>query len=194
VLAHPAPPAGRDLQQALYHFARGAALAGKRQGAEAAKELKALEAAATRVATDTMYSTVNSASTLLNVARLDLAARIEDARGGGAAAAEAWRRAIAAEDRVGYGEPPDWLFPTRESLGNTFMRMGSFAEAERAYREDLAKYRKNPRSLFGVWKSLERQGKPEEALKAKAEFDAAWAGADTTLSDAAFASPRKTTN
>ena len=46
VLAQPAPPAGRDLQTALYHFTRGAAFAGKRQADDADKELAALEASA----------------------------------------------------------------------------------------------------------------------------------------------------
>lgn len=193
VLAQPTPPAGRDLQMSLYHYTRGSALAAKGQIAEAEKELAALTTTSARVAKDVMYSTVNPAPVLLDVARLDLAARIADAKGGGAAAIAAWRLAVAAEDKVGYGEPPDWLFPTREGLAAAFMRMGNAVEADKVYRADLQKYRRNPRSLFGLWKSLERQGKTAEAAKAKAEFDAAWAGADTNLSDASFA-PRKTTN
>ena len=193
VLTQPAPPAGRDLQTSLYHFTRGAALAGKGQAAEAVKELTALQASAARVGKEVMYSTVNPAPLVLDVARLDLAARIEDARGGGGQAAAAWRRAVAAEDRVGYGEPPDWLFPTREGLGASLMRVGNAVEAERVYRADLTKNRKNPRSLFGLWKALERQSKTAEAAKVKAEFDAAWAGADVTLSDTDLTS-RKATN
>ena len=193
VLAQPTPPAGRDLQMSLYHYTRGSALAAKGQIAEAEQELAALTTTSARVAKDVMYSTVNPAPVLLDVARLDLAARIADAKGGGASAIAAWRLAVAAEDKVGYGEPPDWLFPTREGLAAAFMRMGNAAEADKVYRADLQKYRRNPRSLFGLWKSLERQGKTAEAAKAKAEFDAAWAGADTNLSDAGFA-PRKTTN
>ena len=193
VLAQPTPPAGRDLQMSIYHYTRGAAFAGKRQIAEAEKELAALTTTSARVTKDVMYSTVNPAPVLLDVARADLAARIADAKGGGRAAVAAWHLAVAAEDKVGYGEPPDWPFPTRESLGATLMRMGNAAEAEKVYRADLEKYRRNPRSLFGLWKSLERQGKTAEAGKVKAEFDAAWAGSDTNLSDAGFA-PRRTTN
>ena len=193
VLAQPAPPAGRDLQTSLYHYTRGAAFAGKGQAADAEKELAALQAAAARVTKDVMYSTVNPAPLVLDVAALDLAARVADARGGGAAAAAAWRRAVSAEDKVGYGEPPDWLFPTREGLGASLMRAGRTAEAERVYRADLVKNRKNPRSLFGLWKALERQGKTAEAAKVKAEFDAAWAGADVTLGETDLTA-RKATN
>ncbi len=90
---------------------------------------------------------------------------------------------MGAEDKVGYGEPPDWLFPTRERLGAALMRTGNAAEAEKVYRADLEKNRKNPRALFGLWKSLERQRKTAEAAKVKAEFDASWVAADTMLDE-----------
>jgi len=183
VLAQPAPPPGRDLQTSLYHFTRGAALAGKGEAEAAAKELAALESAAARVPKDVMYSTVNPAHLLLDVARLDLAARIADAKGGGAAAVAAWRSAMNAEDKVGYGEPPDWLFPTRERLGAALLRTGNATEAEKVFRVDLEKNRKNPRSLFGLWKALEHQKKVAEAAKVKAEFDASWVAADTKLDE-----------
>lgn len=182
VLAQPAPPAGRDLQSALFHHARGSAFAGKRQVADAEKELSALEASAARVPQDTMYSTINPAALLLDVARLDLAARIADARGNAAASIAAWTQATAAEDKVGYGEPPDWLFPTRERLGAALLRAGRNADAEKVYREDLEHNRLNPRSLFGLWKALERQKKPE-AAKVKAQFEQAWSEADVPIAD-----------
>jgi tetratricopeptide (TPR) repeat protein len=183
VLAQPAPPAGRDLQAALYHHARGAAFAGKRQTADAEKELEALQSSAARVPKDTMYSTINPAALLLGVARLDLAARIADARGNAEASVAAWTRATAAEDKVGYGEPPDWLFPTRERLGAALLRAGRAADAEKVYRQDLEHNRLNPRSLFGLWKALERQGKTADAATAKAQFDQAWSGADVPIAD-----------
>lgn len=193
VLAAPAPPAGRDVQAALAHFARGAAFAGKGQADAAAKELASLEAAAARVKPDVMWSTTNPAPVVLEVARADLAARIADARGGGAAAIAAWQRAVAAEDKVGYMEPPDWLFPAREGLAAAHMRAGQTAQAETVFRADLAKYRKNPRSLFGLWKALERQGKTAAAAAARKDFEAAWAGADVPMTDAHLTA-RKTTN
>jgi hypothetical protein len=190
VLAQPAPPAGRDLQTALYHYTRGAALAGKGQPAQAEAELRALEAAATRVPTDVMYSTVNRARLLLDVARLDLAARMADARGNAAQSIAAWEAAVAAEDKVGYGEPPDWLLPTREGLGASLLRAGRAADAERVYRADLEKNRKNPRSLFGLWQALVRQKKAADAAATKAAFDAAWSGADIELTAQDFTRPR----
>ncbi len=133
-----------------------------------------------------MYSTVNPAPVISRVARPDLAARIADARRDTAAAIAAWTAAATAEDKVGYGEPPDWLFPAREGLGAALMRAGKAAEAEKVFAPTSCTYRKNPRSLFGLWKALEQQTKTAEAAKAKAEFDASWSGADVTLDEAAF--------
>jgi hypothetical protein len=190
VLAQPAPPADRALQNALFHFARAAAYAGKGQPAEAIKEQSAFEAAAAKVPKDGMYLTNNSAPIVLEVARQELVARIADAQGGGPKAIAAWKAAVTAEDKVNYDEPPAWLLPTREGLAAALMRAGNAAEAEKVYRDDLARNRKNPRSLFGLSKALERQKKTAEAAKVKTEFEAAWSGADVQLTDAALA-PRK---
>ena len=193
VLALPAPPADRALQTALFHFVRGAAHAGKGHVDEALKEQTAFEAAAAKVPKDAMYLTINLAPVLLDVARTDLAARIADAQNAGAKAVAAWKAAVAAEDKVSYDEPPAWLLPTREGLAAALMRSGNAAEAEKVYRDDLTRNRKNPRSLFGLSKALEMQKKTAEAAKVKSEFEAAWSGADVQLTDAHLV-PRKTTN
>ena len=120
---------------------------------------------------------------MLDVAGFDLIARIADARKDAKLSVAAWERAVAAEDKVGYGEPPDWLFPTREGLGAALLRANRAADAEKVYREDLEHNRLNPRSLFGLWKALERQKKTADAAAAKAQFDRAWASADVPIAD-----------
>jgi hypothetical protein len=60
-------------------------------------------------------------------------------------------------------EPSDWLLPTREHLGAVLMRAGRAADAEKVFRADLERNRQHPRSLFGVWKALERQGKTAQS-------------------------------
>jgi tetratricopeptide (TPR) repeat protein len=183
VLAQPAPPAERPLQTALYHHARGAAFAGTRQTADAERELEALRAAVARVPDGEMYGTANPASLLLEVATLDLTARIADAGSDASASVIAWTRATEAADKIAYGEPPDWLFPAREGLGAALLRAGRSAEAEQVYRVDLEQHRRNPRSLFGLARALDRQGKRAEAATVKAQFDDAWSGADAPIAD-----------
>jgi hypothetical protein len=48
-------------------------------------------------------------------------------------------------------------------------------------REDLKYNPRNGRSLFGLWRSLEAQGRTADAARAGAEFRRAWAVADVTL-------------
>ncbi|MCA1583427.1 MAG: hypothetical protein LC791_01180, partial [Acidobacteria bacterium] len=185
-LALAAPPPGRPVQSVYHHFVRGAALAGKGDVAGASKEAEALAAAAKQVPADAAVSSANLAPPVVELARRDLAARIADARGNSVTAVEAWTAAVAAEDTLGYAEPPDWLLPTREGLGAALLRASRPVEAEKVYRADLEVFRNNPRSLFGLWKSLDRQGKTAAATTARTAFENAWRGADVTLDDAAL--------
>ena len=52
----------------------------------------------------------------------DLTARIAEAKGDTAGAIKAFTAAVAAEDRLGYNEPPDWLNPERERLGAVLLQ------------------------------------------------------------------------
>ena len=87
---------------------------------------------------------------------------------------------MAAEDRLNYNEPPDWLLVERERLGAALLAQGRAADAEQVFRADLVRNVGNPRSLFGLWRSLEAQKKPE-ATEARRAFEAAFAGADVSL-------------
>jgi hypothetical protein len=61
------------------------------------------------------------------------------------------------------------------------LRAGKPQEAEKVFREDLARTPHNGRSLFGLWRSLVAQEKRREARKARKEFGAAWKNADVKL-------------
>ena len=189
ILERKAPAPTRLLQTAVYHFARGAAFAGTGKIAEAEADLAALKAAAAKLPKDAMLGPVNSAGDVAAVAIADLTGRIADAKGDTAAATKAFAAAIAAEDKLGYGEPPDWLNPERERLGAVLLKAGKHAEAEKVFRADLAKNIGNPRSLYGLYRALEGQ-KKYAATETKASFDKAWAAADVTLGDDLYGARR----
>jgi hypothetical protein len=189
ILATKPPAPTRVVQTSLYHFARGAALAAMGKIAEAETDLAALKAAAARISKDAMVGASNTAADVAAVAVADLTARIAEAKGDTPAAIKGFMAAVAAEDRLGYNEPPDWLIPERERLGSALLKAGRHADAERVFRADLEKNIGNPRSLYGLSRALEGQKKPA-AAETRAQFEKAWAAADVTLGDDLYGTRR----
>jgi len=70
----------------------------------------------------------------------------------------------------------------RESLGGALLRDEQFSEAEKVFRDDLARNPRNGRSLFGLWQALKAQNKIADAEWAYFEYKAAWKNADSDLS------------
>ena len=70
------------------------------------------------------------------------------------------------------------MVPARHTLGAVYLDAAQPAEAERIYREDLARWPKNGWSLLGLSKALDRQGKKAEARQAEQEYEVAWKDAD----------------
>lgn len=182
ILEMTAPAPTRTVQTSLYHYARGAAFAGSGKVVEAEAALKSLKAAAARIPRDAMVGAANTAVDVIFVAVNDLTARVAEAKGDVPAAIKAFTEAVAAEDHLGYNEPPDWLMPERERLGALLNKAGRFADAETVFRADLQNNVGNPRALYGLYRSLVRQ-KKDAAEETKAAFDKAWASADVRLGD-----------
>jgi tetratricopeptide (TPR) repeat protein len=180
VLKLPEPAKEMPIANALWHYARGVALAGKGQVAEAQKERGAFAAAAQGLPGETPFG-LNTASSVLKIALHSLEARIAAAKGDRKSAVEHWRQAVAAHDALNYDEPPGWYYPTRESLGAALLASGNAVEAEKVFRRDLEDNPRNGRSLFGLAESLKRQGKKQAAEETEREFEAAWKNATTKL-------------
>ena len=65
---------------------------------------------------------------------------------------------------------------------NGFIQSASLWErAEAVFRADLEQYPRNPRSLFGLLKSLEAQKKTFNVEEVRREFEAAWKNANTPI-------------
>jgi tetratricopeptide (TPR) repeat protein len=181
LLALPAPATSLQLTTAVWHYARGAAFAGKKDVTRARAEQMVFVEAAGKIPPETPVGVLNTAGQMFAVATPLLAGRIAAAAGDGAAAIEQYRTAVAAEDLLAYDEPPTWYYPVRETLGAALLAAGQAPEAEQVFRDDLTYNPRNGRSLFGVWKALEAQGKKADAARAGAEFRRAWSVADVPL-------------
>jgi tetratricopeptide (TPR) repeat protein len=180
ILAARAPDAKQATLVAIWNFARGMALASSGKIVEAESERKAFAAASASVPADQPFG-FSKSNAVLQIPELILDARIAAARGERKTAIESLRNAVAIQDTLPYNEPPTWFYPVRESLGAVLLRDGQAEEAEKVFREDLAKNPRNGRSLYGLWQSLAAQNKTADADWAKREFEAAWKDADTQL-------------
>jgi hypothetical protein len=66
-------------------------------------------------------------------------------------------------------------------LGAARWLHGQAADAEAVFRADLERNARNPRSLFGFWRSLVAQNETADADWVRRLFEAAWQGAEVQL-------------
>lgn len=176
----PQPDAKFALLNTLAHFGRGIAHAARGNAGEAERERGAYQEARKAIQPDSDWG-FNKARDVLAVSDAVLDGWIARAKRDDAAAVDAWKLAVAAEDKLKYNEPADWFYPTRESLGAALVRAKRLKEAEQVFRDDLAVNPKNGRSLFGLWQTLLLEGNKVAAAGAEKQFRAAWKTADVML-------------
>jgi tetratricopeptide (TPR) repeat protein len=182
VLSLPQPDAKLKGLMFVWHYGRGCAFAAKGAAAKAEAEREAMEATYKQIPAGLAFGMMfNDWRTMHDLAAGTLNARIAAARGDLRGAIDNWRAAVSVQDHMNYDEPPDWYYPVRESLGAALLRDGQAAEAEQVFRDDLQKNPRNPRSLFGLWKSLEAQRKTVDAHWVQTSFNAAWHGGPDQL-------------
>jgi len=189
VLAAPEHPDYLPFTRAFRHAARGIAFAAKGDvKAARAEETAYLEAVKLVPAEATVGN--NPASAVIAVASPMLAGEIAVREGKITEGLAKLQEAVKAEDALRYDEPPGWILPVRHALGATLMQRGRFAEAERVYRDDLARLPDNGWSLFGLARSLRLQKKNEaEAADLEARFKEIWAKADLELTSSCLCQP-----
>ena len=182
ILKAPAPEVAWTTTTGLWHYARGVACAAKGDTAKAAAERQALAEVESQTSPEAEFGAYfNKARTFLALAEAILDARIDAAKGDRKSAIEFWKKGVEVQDSLNYGEPPEWYYPVRESLGGELLRDGRAVEAERVFREDLEKNPRNPRSLFGLMESLRTQTRTADAELVRRQFEAAWENADVKL-------------
>jgi hypothetical protein len=115
------------------------------------------------------------------IAKDVLGAKISVAKKDSNGAIAMLRDAVAIQDTLKYGEPPDWFFPTRESLGAALLMNGDSTGAEKVFREDLDRNLRNPRSLWGLRQALLQQKRAYDAGFVQKEFEASWKGGAEAL-------------
>ena len=183
ILAMKEPSAEMKTTVGFWHFARGMALAGRGKINEAEAEYKIVAEAEKATPPDAIFQMPinNKTKDILKIAENVLGAQVALAKKDNAAAVSMLREAVTVQDTLLYGEPPDWFFPVRESLGGVLLLSGDAKGAEQVFREDLAKNLRNPRSLFGLHQALKAQDRNSDAWFVEQEFRKSWKGGAAEL-------------
>ncbi|HVZ93380.1 MAG TPA: tetratricopeptide repeat protein [Phycisphaerales bacterium] len=183
-----APPEYLPYTTAMWRFNRAVAYAALGKVNEAEQERTLFIKASKKVPAGALVQ-INPAERVLALATHMLDGEIHYAKRDYDSAARELRAAIEIEDSLQYMEPPDWMQPVRHTLGTVLIDAGKPADAERTYREDLARWPGNGWSLLGLSRSLELQGNAEEAKRTRAQFDRAWSTADIKPKASCLCSP-----
>ena len=185
ILAMPQPDSGMKITTGFWHFARGMALAGTGKLSEAEAEYKIVSEAEQNTPPDVIFAMPinNKAKDIMKISEDVLGAKIAVARKDNLQAISLLTAAVAIQDTLKYGEPPDWFFPVRESLGGVLLINRDAPGAEKVFRADLDRNPRNPRSLFGLQQALKAQDRNYDASFVESEFRDSWMGGEVKVDD-----------
>src|SRR3984957_2774075 len=183
ILKMPPPDAALKTATVFWHFGRGLALAGTGKVTEAEAEYKIVSDAEAATPPDVIFQMPinNKAKDIMKIAKDVLGAKIAMAKKDNSGAIVLLKEAVAIQDTLKYGEPPDWFFPVRESLGGALLMSGDAAAAEKVFRDDLDRNLRNPRSLWGLHQALLQQKRDYDAGFIQQQFEVSWKGGAPAL-------------
>src|SRR5580765_2298263 len=183
ILKMPQPDPGMKTATVFWHFGRGLALVGTGKITEAEAEYKIVSEAEAATPPDVIFQMPinNKAKDIMKIAENVVGAKLAVAKKDNAAAISLLREAVAIQDKLNYGEPPDWFYPVRESLGGVLLMSGDSAGAEKVFRGDLERNPRNPRSLWGLHQALLLQKRDYDAGFVQKQFEASWKGGAQAL-------------
>jgi tetratricopeptide (TPR) repeat protein len=181
ILERPEPSVELLETHLMWRYTRTLAFAARRDAPKAATEFSAFEKEEAAIPTNVPLGLQPSSKAVHAIAREVLSARIAEAQGKQEDAIKHWQAAVASQDKLAYDEPADWYYPVRESLGAAYMKVNKPYDAEMAFREDLRRNPRNPRSLFGLREALAAQQYETDASWVDRQFKESWKNADAGL-------------
>ena len=176
ILALPDPGAAIPYVKAMWLYARGVALAARRDFAgatAAANEIETLD----RTADFKLLKESNiPAQEVLRIARTLVMARVAQAKGDYRAAITNFRQAAELQDALPYTEPPYWYYPIRQSLAAALLQAGRYADAKQQFELALRRAPSNGWSYYGLAELHKARGETSSARKAEADLARTWTG------------------
>ncbi len=122
-----------------------------------------------------------AARRIVAIAAVELGGIVLSSQGQHDRAIEQLRQAAAMETGLGYGEPPHYSRPVRESLAEVYLQAGRWVEAKATYEEVLVERPNSGHALYGIARTLVQGGRKSEARRAYQNFLDAWRHADPDL-------------
>lgn len=174
ILAEPAYPDYFPIANAMRLANRAIALAAKGDTEAANKEFAGFLLAKRQVSKDGFVG-LNSASSILSIEQHLAKGEILVQEGDIDASVAELKEAVKAEDQLRYDEPPDWIQPTRHTLGAVLVRAKRYNDAVEVYQEDLKILPNNGWSLQGLYQCYKALGKTKLARKYDRMFKKVWA-------------------
>jgi tetratricopeptide (TPR) repeat protein len=176
VLALPEPEAAFPFIKGAWHYARGIALAKLGRADEARREIAALDTLARSPEITALPDLGVPGPDVLTISSHEIEARLAEAAGDHARAADLYTKGAEIQDRLPYMEPPFWYYPVHQSLGAALMAQGKPDEAEAAFRAALERSPNNGWAAAGLMKAAEAKGDTRAAEEARALLQKNWFG------------------
>lgn len=179
ILAHPLQSKVASVQ-AYWHFSRAMAYASLGDLDSAKKEKVLMDQFQVQIMPVEEIAK-NPASKVLELAGIMLDATISHANKNNYEYIDNLKKAIAAQDKLNYDEPPAWYIPMRQVLGFAYLEQQQYPEAQAAFEKTLKTLQRNGRTLYGLSKSLKAQNRTMDAYWVEREMTAALKNSTTTL-------------
>lgn len=189
MLAEKRPPSFLPITTTLWHFNRAIAFAAKGEVNKAEREREVFQSKVNEIPDDTVMS-INPAGRILELATHFLNGEIAYRKGNMEESIAHLKKAVDIEDSLLYMEPPEWVQPTRHTLGAVLLKAGRYREAEKIYRQDLKKWPENGWSLYGLSRALKEGGNETEAANVLARFNRAWKRSDSPIGSSCLCIPK----
>jgi tetratricopeptide (TPR) repeat protein len=176
IIALPDPGDTIPYVKAMWLYARGVALATRRDFAGAAAAADAIGTLGRTADFKLLKESGIPAQEMLRIAQTLVLARVAQAKGDTSTAIVQFEQAAALQDALPYTEPPYWYYPIRQSLAAALLQAGRFDEAEQQFQRALARAPANAWSYFGLAELYKARGNTAAANQAEANLARTWIG------------------
>jgi tetratricopeptide (TPR) repeat protein len=172
----------------LYHFGRGMAFAHQNKIAEANEELKQLQLIMNDPQLALPFSPFSTALEGATVANNLLKGTIALKQKQYNNAINFFTKAVTTEENMVYNEPRDWMLNPKHYLGNAYLLMKDWKNAEKVFLNDLKNNNNNIWALTGLLKvyQIEKKEKEKEALTIITTLKKIKNNSDISITDPVF--------